>query len=409
MRGNVLFFPEKIKLLLPDNEIYFQEAEVDNRTQEINNDTLLLKNNFGRVRLFINSPYYGNPNNLNIEIRLQGPISQKWTSLKGDEISYTSLPHGTYYLTARKLTGFDSNYKHKTLTIIIPPAFYQTIWFNILMVLCGLTLIFYTIKMRIRYIRRKNVLLEKKIAEQTFQLRNTISTLRNTKEKLSEEIINHKKLIRTITHDIKSPLRFLALTGKHAYQNSNNIKVVEEDLKSIYTSSFQLYHFVDNLLEYTKVSKQENSSEPYSLYTLAEEKTTIFLNIASSQKTDIINKIDTTLVLSTNKLLLSIIIHNLLDNAIKNTFNGKIVLTSGKRDENIFIRIKDTGKGMSPELVDFYNTSKNNKTQEGVRKIGMGLPMVAELLIILNGSMNIESTVQLGTEITIWLQEEKSS
>jgi len=35
--------------------------------------------------------------------------------------------------------------------------------------------------------------------------------------------------------------------------------------------------------------------------------------------------------------------------------------------------------------------------------------MVAELLIILNGSMHIESTVQLGTEITIWLQEEKSS
>ncbi|MBC8644209.1 HAMP domain-containing histidine kinase [Flavobacterium lindanitolerans] len=201
----------------------------------------------------------------------------------------------------------------------------------------------------------------------------------------------------------------MALTGKHAYQNSNNIKVVEEDLKSIYTSSFQLYHFVDNLLEYTKVSKQENSSEPYSLYTLAEEKTTIFLNIASSQKTEIINKIDTTLVLSTNKLLLSIIIHNLLDNAIKNTFNGRIVLTSGKRDENIFIRIKDTGKGMSPELVDFYNTSKNSKTQEGVRKIGMGLPMVAELLIILNGSMHIESTVQLGTEITIWLQEEKKS
>ncbi|WP_447636539.1 ligand-binding sensor domain-containing protein [Flavobacterium microcysteis] len=409
MRGNILFFPEKIKLLLPDNEIYFQEAEVDNRTQEISNDTLSLKNDFGRVRLFINSPYYGNPNNLNIEIRLQGPISQRWTPLKGDEISYTSLPHGTYYLTARKLTGFDSGYKYRTLTIIIPPAFYQTVWFTILMLLFGITFIFYTIKMRIRYIRRKNVLLEKKIAEQTFQLRHTISTLRNTKEKLSEEIINHKKLIRTITHDIKSPLRFLALTGKHAYQNSNNMAAVEEDLKSIYTSSFQLYHFVDNLLEYTKVSKQENSLEPYSLYRVAEEKIKIFLNIASSQKTEIINRIDYTVMLLPNKLLLSIIIHNLLDNAIKNTFNGRIVFTSGKRDENIFIRIKDTGKGMSPELVDFYNNQKNAKTQENSLKKGMGLAMIAELVIILNGNMHIESRLNQGTEITIWLQEEKSS
>lgn len=409
MRGNVLFFPEKIKLLLPDNDIYFQEAEVDSRIQEISNDTLQLKNDFGRLRLFINSPYYGNPNNLNIEIRLQGPISQKWLPLKGDEISYTSLPHGTYYLTARKLTGFDSGYKYKTLTILVPPAFYQTIWFNILLLITGLLLIFYTIKMRIRYIRRKNILLEKKIAEQTSQLRNTISTLRKTKENLHEEIINHKKLIGTITHDIKSPLRFLALTGKHAYQNINDSKAVAEDLKSIYTSSFHLYNFVDNLLEYTKASKQENSSDPYNLYGLVEEKIKIFLNIASSQKTEISNKIERNSVLTINKLLLSIIIHNLLDNAVKNTLNGKISFTSGKKEESIFIKIKDTGRGMPPDLVEFYRNAKNTKGPDNVRKIGMGLPMIIELLIILNGSIEIESTLGRGTEITIWLQEEKSS
>lgn len=408
MRGNIIFFPEKIKLLLPDNDIYFQEAEVDSRIQEINNDTLLLKNGFGRLRLFINSPYYGNPNNVNIEIRLQGPLSQKWMPLKGDEISYTSLPHGTYYLTARKLTGFDSGYKYKTLTLLVPPAFYQTIWFNIFLLIAGSLFVFYIIKMRIRYIRRKNVLLEKKIAEQTSQLRNTISTLRKTKQNLSEEIINHKKLIGTITHDIKSPLRFLALTGKHAYQNISDSEAVAEDLKSIYTSSFHLYNFVDNLLEYTKVSKQENSSDPYNLYGLVEEKIKIFLNIASSQKTEIINRIDRSSSMTTNKLLLSIIIHNLLDNAVKNTMNGKISFTSGRKEENIFIRIRDTGQGMAPDLTEFYANPKN-KPSENTKKVGMGLSMITELLIILNGSMEIESTLGLGTKITIWLQEEKSN
>ena len=409
MRGIVLFSPEKIKLLLPDNDIYFQEAEVDSRYQEIGNDTLQLKNDFGRLRLFINSPYYGNPNNQNIEIRLQGPISQNWIPLKDNEISYTSLPHGTYYLTARKLTGFNSGYKYKTLTILVPPAFYETIWFNILLVIIGLLLVFYTIKMRIRYIRRKNILLEKKIAEQTSQLRNTISTLRKTKENLSEEIINHKKLIGTITHDIKSPLRFLALTGKHAYQNINDTAAIAEDLKSIYTSSFHLFNFVDNLLEYTKVSKQENSSDPYNLYGLVEEKIKIFLNIAASQKTEITNRIDRSSILTTNKLLLSIIIHNLLDNAVKNTLNGKISFTSGRKGENIFIKIKDTGKGIPPDVVAFYANTKSTKASENARKTGMGLPMITELLIILNGSIDIESTLGKGTEITIWLQEEKSS
>lgn len=403
MKGHVLFNSNKVKMLLPTSEIFFEEAEVDNKKVAIIDNQLTIDQGFGRLKLFIHSPYFGNPNNLNIETKFDGPVSQKWTRLKEDDISFTALPPGTYYLTARKLTGFNSEYKYKRLIIVVEPAFYQTLWFELILIGLGILVIVYSVKMRIRYIRRKNILLEKKIAEQTFQLRNTISTLRKTKENLSKQIINHKKLIGTITHDIKSPLRFLALTGKHAYQNIDNESIVE-DLKSIYTSSFQLYHFVDNLLEYAKVTEEETSSEPYELRHLVEEKVQIFLNLASSQKTEIANTISLDNVINTNRLLLSIIIHNLLDNAVKNTFNGKISFTSGKEEEKTFLKIKDTGKGMSPELVNFYTNLFNNKTSENNRKIGMGLQMIAELLIILNGNMKIESTLYEGTEITIWFQ-----
>jgi len=403
MRGHVMFNSNKVKMLFPTSDIFFEEAEVDNKKATIIGNQLTLDQGFGRLKLSIQSPYFGNPNNLNIETKFDGPVSQKWTRLSEDDISFTALPPGTYYLTARKLTGFNSQYKYKKLIIIIEPAFYQTLWFKLICVGLGIFFIVYFIKIRIRYIRRKNILLEKKVAEQTFQLQNTISTLRRTKENLSKEIRNHKKLIATITHDIKSPLRFLALTGQHAYQNIDEESVLD-DLKSIYTSSFQLYHFVDNLLEYAKVAEEEASSEPYELRLLVEEKVQIFLNLASSQKTEIVNKISPNNNITTNRLLLSIIIHNLLDNAVKNTFNGKISFTSGKEKEKTFLKIKDTGNGMSPELIGFYTDLFDNKVPENSQKIGMGLQMIVELLIILDGNIKIASPPNGGTEITIWFK-----
>ncbi|OUL60635.1 ATP-binding protein [Flavobacterium sp. AJR] len=400
MKGNVVFDSKKVKRLLPKGDIYFEQAEVNNSNVTIKNDTLNLNHDFERLRLFINSPYYGNSNNLNIETKVEGPISQKWESIIDNNIYFTTLPHGTYHLTARKMTGHDSEYRYKTLTIIIAPAFYQTIWFNVLIFILAFTTLYYVVKLRLKYVRLKNIHLEKKIAEQTFQLRNTITTLKDTTENLREQITNHKKLIGTITHDIKSPLRFLAMTAKHIYQNPNDSEAVQDGIKSLHTSSFQLYNFVNNILEYTKVSKHENLSSTYCLYDLIEEKIKIFLTIASSKKIVIENLIDANQTISNNRLLFSIVVHNLLDNAIKNTPSGKITLVSGIMDNKLFFAIKDTGSGMSGDIVNLYNKQdiKLTQTQE---KPGMGLQIVTELLEIMKAKMKIESTINIGTKITI--------
>lgn len=404
MSGIVLIDPNTIKPNLPDNDIYFDAAEINGKQTEIKDNTLSIDQNFGRLKLYIISPYFGNKQNLNLEVKLDGKVTQDWIKINDDNISFSSLPPGKYQLTARKLSGFDSKYQYKVLYIDIPPAFYQTVGFHILLTIIGIFFVIYIIKVRIKYIRRKNILLKKKIAEQTFQLRSTISTLRKTKENLRKEISNHKKLIGTITHDIKSPLRYLAMTGKYIYQNSHD-NIDMEGIKALYTSSFQLYNFVDNLLEYAKVSEseEENSSEPYyNLYDLVDEKIKIFLNIAASQKTSIINTISINEKVNISRLLFSIIIHNLLDNAVKNTSSGKIIFNSGNINNETFLSIEDTGSGMPPHLVDFYNNLVTLKPIQNQKKGGMGLQMISELLVIVNGKMEIESRINNGTKVTIW-------
>lgn len=215
IEGIVYFDPNSIKPLLPTSEIYFNEAEVDGKKINLKNNCLNLDYNFERLVITVSSPYYGNIQNLNLQIRLDGPQSQNWIPIKEQTVSFSSLPPGEYTLTARKLTGFDANFQYKTIKIIVPPPFWKTIWFNLILILLFLAIIYYVVRIRIKYIKRKNKILEIQIAEKTSQLRRTIKTLKKTEKRLSLEIINHKKLLRQITHDIKSPLRFLAMTGKH--------------------------------------------------------------------------------------------------------------------------------------------------------------------------------------------------
>ena len=114
-------------------------------------------------------------------------------------------------------------------------------------------------------------------------------------------------------------------------------------------------------------------------------------------------------IVNNNRLLFSIIIHNLLDNAIKNTASGKIILSSGIRENKVYFEIEDSGAGMSAELVHLYNNKKIQFRTEKDEKAGMGLQIITELLEIMKGKMKIESSAVFGTKITITFSNPKTT
>lgn len=402
IEGVVNFNPENTRPIEPHNGIYVDEIVVDSTAYK-STDGLLFKRNFDRITFFISSPYFGNQYNQNIEVKLEGEINQGWVNLKDGSISFSTLPPGDYILTARKLNGFNSEFITKQISFCVKPAFWQSKWFFIFTGVLILMFIVVIVKFRIKYIRYKNILLEKKIAIQTAQLRNTITALRKTQENLSRQNANHKKLIKTITHDIKSPLRFMAITGKYVYSNLDKDNVnLKDEIESIYTSSIQLYHFVDEFLEYTKENDNNSKSELYYLFLLVAEKIDFFKNIAASKKIELFNNIPMDITVTINKHLLSIIIHNLLDNAIKNTYTGTVYFTSSIQGKILKISIKDTGIGMSDEQVKYYNNLMKNKDTDGyTATAGMGLHAIIELLLILKGDMEIISSEHIGTQFIL--------
>ena len=402
MNGMVFFRPDKMKPLLPNKELFIDKIVMDH-TILYPRDTIQLDNNFQRVRFMVDYPYYGNPDNLNIEARLHGKTNKEWEKIGADKsISFTTLPPGSYDLTIRSLSGFDSTYKYKKITLIVPPMFYQTLWFKILCYVLIITVLFFLWYMRLYYMKMKNRQLQQIIVEKTQKLAKTIVKLKLARENLEKEISQQERLVKSISHDIKSPLKFLAFTVRHLsdkaeVQQNGELK---QEVDTIYTSSLQLYEYVENLVKYSTIfmeGKKLEESE-YSLYQLVQEKVKIFEKIAFLENTTITNAIDESITIRTNRKVLSIIIHNLLDNAVKHTVKGTIELLSKTEDNTLFLTVKDTGKGMSQELIDYYLDFSKMPTSKNYH---LGLHMIIELLNILDGDIKITSVINEGTTIQI--------
>ncbi|AWI24431.1 sensor histidine kinase [Flavobacterium pallidum] len=402
LNGVVVFNPDKISPILPNKNIFIDEIIVDEKNITTGK-SIELNRNFERITFVVSSPYFGNQSNLNFEARLEGPDNQDWMAIKDHRsITFTKLRPGTYTLTIRKLNGFDSRYDYTKIKIIVPEAFWQTAWFQFLMITLIVLLIYAGYNFRLKFIRKRNILLEKTINDQTHDLKNTISTLRATKDSLHEQAEKTTKLMQYITHDIKTPLKFMSMASQMMYESDNsNPEELKENLKSIFTSSTQMYNFIDNLLEYTKAyTNNEVDTEEFSLYRIVEEKIALFQGIAQSQKTSIRNLIMKDTALVTNRQLFSIIIHNILDNAVKYTGNGSIIISAVSSPEKLEIVVKDTGVGMSEKTKRHYTAlMENYENNESKKSAKLGLYIVIESLLILNGTIEFTSKENRGTTI----------
>lgn len=97
---------------------------------------------------------------------------------------------------------------------------------------------------------------------------------------------------------------------------------------------------------------------------------------------------------------------NLLDNAIKYTEKGGIRIDIEKVERDIKIEVEDTGIGISEEHLPriferFYVVDKSRSRKLG--GTGLGLSIVKHIVLMHNGSINVESTPGKGTKFTIYL------
>ena len=405
LSGVVSFTPFKTNQINQTRDIYIDEVEVDGQKKSVG-DTLYLDRRFDRVTFFISSPFYEHPYNKQIEVSLSGKESQNWTVLdESNSISYTNLSPGTYTLTARKFSGFDFTYQYKELSVIVPPAFWQELWFQILVVFAGVFVVALLFYLRIRYIQNKSYLLEKQVHYRTKDLNQTIHTLTKTEDNLKKQLWFQKSMINAISHDLKTPIKYLALTSKYAFENDSKTDGERESLELISQSSQQMLQYIDKLLVYAKANLKEISenAKQTNLYQIIEECKELFKLTLSIKQNTIENDLPKELSVFTNQQLLKIIIQNFIDNAIKNTTTGTITIHAEEDDLQVTLFITDTGTGIPEGRLQLFQKLLDNKIDdEMLVQSGLGLKMVSKLLPFINAKALIENH-QKGTRVTLVL------
>jgi two-component system sensor histidine kinase BaeS len=97
---------------------------------------------------------------------------------------------------------------------------------------------------------------------------------------------------------------------------------------------------------------------------------------------------------------------NVLSNAIKYTPpGGRVSVSSGVSDDKFWVRVSDSGPGISPEdqeriFTPFFRGQATSGANHGT---GLGLSIARELMVAHNGQLEVSSTPGQGSQFTLWL------
>ncbi|CAM3175509.1 hypothetical protein DRF59_10225 [Chryseobacterium flavum] len=359
---------------------------------------------------FSASADFPDPGNLHIQSRISGNKETHWEDLPaGEELNYTIVP-GKYTLSVRIPVSPDGKYEERKIQLNVHPLFYHTLWFKILLSLIFLIGIIIIIQLATNFLRIKNKALKQIVHNKNSELRETSFNLKVVKSDLQRETEYQRKLVETISHDITTPIRFIAMLSQKLHE-SDDVELQKKYFDSIYKSSEQLYQFTLNLKEYTELYKAENVYEEreYVLNRILEVKRKLFREIAREKGTSIIMTADTEVYSRVNESILTAIIHNILDNAVKNTANGEIVLNITDHIQETVITIADTGAGMSLQQVNTYMNLFRNPNLEtpNFKGKGLGLHMVIHLVKKIEAQISFRQNIPKGTVIAITLTKKR--
>lgn len=154
---------------------------------------------------------YEMPERVRYAYRLD-PFDKNWNDI-GDRrnATFTNVPPGTYTLRVRAANGDGVLSEETSLQVYIRPAFWQTIWFQILVVLSLAGALYLGVRMRVKRIKRQKAVLESQVSLRTQQLRQKNDELQDTLRQLQEQksqIEAQKHIIEEKSKDVLSSINY---------------------------------------------------------------------------------------------------------------------------------------------------------------------------------------------------------
>ncbi|QSE98537.1 ATP-binding protein [Fulvivirga lutea] len=248
----------------------------------------------------------------------------------------------------------------------------------------------------------------RKLKKSNTQLEIQKEQIKNKSEELEELNATKDKMFSVVSHDMRSPLHsllaFSDLVTKH--YDSMSKEEVAEMIGQLKTNVDATLKMTENLIEWAKLQMQNVKTEPveFDLNGVLDELVSVFQSVAEQKNIVLSLEKSENSIVKADKDQLSIIIRNLLNNAIKYTNeHGEVSLRGSQSENQVFLTIKDTGEGMSDELLNslFELHVKSRVGTAGEKGTGLGLVLCYEYASKNNVKIEVHSKVKEGTTFTL--------
>lgn len=231
--------------------------------------------------------------------------------------------------------------------------------------------------------------------------------LEEARRRAEDLLAVREKLMLAITHDFKAPL------GSIMGYTELLSRLTEDERQRFYldnmkSSSEHLLKLVSDLLDFHRLdlNKAEVNRIVFNPAQLFEEIRVCFEPLTAAKglvlQCHIAPELSEKYI--SDPLRIQQIVNNLLSNAVKFTQQGKITLTVGYNASKLTIAVADTGKGMASEDRErIFQEFTRLPGAQGEEGFGLGLSIVHKLVLLLEGTIDVQSTLGKGSCFTVVL------
>ncbi len=233
----------------------------------------------------------------------------------------------------------------------------------------------------------------KELADVNTKLKDNVRHL----EKMNAELDSFNHIV---SHDLKAPL--IAI--------NTLVSFIEEDLEEIHneevTQSFgllkgrvsKMYALINDLLEYSKITKGKKVKETFQLNDMLLE----IVSIVNAEQKHVVN-LPKDVEIHTNKVQLEHVFQNLIQNAIKHNDQAQAIIdiSFSKKQHEYEFKVRDNGPGIEAKYhTKIFEMFSQLTVNNEVESTGIGLSIVKKIVTENYGVISVDSDKGLGTTIT---------
>ena len=244
------------------------------------------------------------------------------------------------------------------------------------------------------------------------EIDNLCLTFNNMLERIQLLVTEVKEVTDNIAHDLRSPVTRIRGLAETLLTNELFLSDCQEMARMIIEESEHLIAITSTMLEISKADSgiEELLKIPVDIAEVVRTAGEFFLPVAEDKGLHLeVDAPSEALMVYGDKNKLQRVIANLLDNAIKYTSDGKILLSARTIQSNVVISIIDTGIGINekdlPHIFERFFRGEQSRSTPGN---GLGLSLAQAYIRAHEGDISVESFQGKGSTFTISLPRRPS-